>query len=121
MAYEPRDNETELVTRRRAYFIEQLTKKGIEHEITDKVKDENGKWKPVFVKLHATLKFLYSYAEKMAIHMDLKNSEDLKQLENEAGAESDDELDDDDDGEESADYVEIVMNYVKKVKENSLT
>merc|ERR1711892_1547860 len=47
-------------------------------------------------------------------HMDLKNSEDLKQMEHETGAESDDELDTDD-GEESADYVEIVMSYVKKV------
>ena len=110
MAYEPRDNEPELITSRRAYFIEQLAKKGIEHEITDKVKDEaSGKWKPVFVKLHATLKFLYSYAEKMAIHMDLKNSEDLKQLETGAADSDDDELDTDD-GEESADYVEIVMN-----------
>ena len=47
------------------------------------MKDDKGKWKPVFVKLHASLRFLYIYAEKMAVHLDLKNNEDLqKEVEN---------------------------------------
>ena len=82
--------------------------------MTNRTKNEKGEWQPVFVKLHANLSFLFKYAEKMAVHLDLKGNKELQdQIKSIQTIDSDDEFDDDD--EESSDYVELILNFFSSI------
>ena len=120
IAYKPEDvNEVgvqaQINQSKRDYFLAALAKRGIEHE---KTIDESTAEKTYtrFIKLHATPKFLFRYAELMAINMPLCDEANIrKRLADELKDDDDDEEDDEDD--ESFKENDSMKTYLSKIKD----
>ena len=114
IAYKPEDvNEVGVQAQtnqtKRDYFLAQLAKRGIEHEKTIDESTAEKKYTR-FIKLHATPKFLFRYAELMAINMPLCDEANIrKRLAEELKDEDDDEEDDDDDSFKESDTMKTYL------------
>ena len=87
-------------------------KRGIEHEKTIDESTAEKKYTR-FIKLHATPKFLFRYAELMAINMPLCDEANIrKRLAEELKDEDDDEEDDDDDSFKESDTMKTYLSKV---------